>query len=127
MIAARGLRVDDDAAALLALRLGAPSADFGWTAAGLGPVAVPRGLGGGLRLGIGFGLACDFAAGLGLAFAFGFSLVAVAAAEPEPAAFSAARASDSSTFDWAAFASTPAALRAASSSLLVVPCAFAIS
>ena len=40
---------------------------------------------------------------------------------------SAARASDSSTLDWAAFASMPAALSAARSSLLVRPCALAIS
>jgi hypothetical protein len=49
------------------------------------------------------------------------------AVEDPPADFRAARASDSSTLDCAAFASTPAAFRAASSSLLVRPCAFAIS
>ena len=38
---------------------------------------------------------------------------------PSPEPFSAARASDSSTLDWAALASTPAAFSAASSSLLV--------
>src|SRR6266480_4694903 len=57
-------------------------------------------------------------------FAAGFVLVAVAldvAEEPSPEFFRAARASDSSTLDWAAFASTPAALSAARRSLLVRP------
>jgi hypothetical protein len=44
------------------------------------------------------------------AFVFGAALVAVAVAvPPSPEPFSAARASDSSTLDWAALASTPAA------------------
>src|SRR3954470_8534143 len=55
-------------------------------------------------------------------------LVAVAVAEaPSPEPFSAASASDSSTLDGAALASTPAALSLARSSLLVRPWAFAIS
>ncbi len=89
----------------------------------------PSDLAAGLGFDSAFGLpsALALAGALVFAAAFGFSLVAVAVAEPDPAALSAARASDSSTFDCAAFASTPAALSAASSSLLVVPCAFAIS
>ncbi len=50
------------------------------------------------------------------------------AAPPSPfAALSAASASDSSTLEAAALASIPAALSAASRSLLAIPCAFAIS
>src|SRR3954449_8995569 len=75
------------------------------------------------------GLACAFAAPSASAFpdAFlvaGADLVLVAAPPadaPSPEPFRAASASDSSALDWAAFASTPAALSAARTSLLVRP------
>src|SRR5262245_5659859 len=73
----------------------------------------------------GFPPSPDFPSVFAAAF-FGASLVFVAA-PPSPEFFSAASASDSSTLDWAAFASMPAALSAARRSLLVRPCAFAIS
>src|SRR4051812_9558976 len=76
-----------------------------------------------------FGAAFAFALAAGAAFfEAGFVFVAVAldfAEAPSPELFRAARASDSSTLDWAAFASTPAALSAARRSLLVRPWAFA--
>ena len=61
--------------------------------------------------------------GMSLVAVFGFSLVAV----PPPEPLRAASASDSSTLDWAAFASIPAEFSAARTSLLVRPWAFAIS
>jgi hypothetical protein len=66
----------------------------------------------------GAGLASAFGAAPGAGEAFSAGL---------PLLFSAARASDSSTLDAAAFASTPAAFSAARSSLEVTPWAFAIS
>src|SRR5689334_25057549 len=72
----------------------------------------------------GFGAAFGLgSAAFGLA---GACLVFVAVA-PSPEPFRAARASDSSTLDCAALASTPAALSAARTSLLVRPWALAIS
>jgi hypothetical protein len=65
-------------------------------------------------------------AGSVLAAAFGFAAAFGAEADP-PTELNALSATLSSTLDAAALASTPAALRAASSSLLVTPADFAIS
>ena len=74
------------------------------------------------------GLAFGFAVSAAFSAGFGLALVAVAAAPPLPLGpVSACSASFSSTLDAAALASIPAALRAASSSLLVTPWALAIS
>jgi hypothetical protein len=80
-------------------------------------------------LAAGFGFAAGFFASdvLGAAFLAAGFFAGFFAGAPSPAAFNAASASDSSTLDCAAFASTPAAFSAASSSLLVRPLALAIS